>query len=139
MLAWYFTPFPRLLHPGMTFLIAEDNVRMRESIKRFVLGAVPDHHSVFEASDGGAAIELYQRVHPDWVLMDIKMEPVDGLAATRAIKATHPDARIIILTSFDDAGYRRAASDAGTTAYILKDRLVDIIPIISPQPSGDAS
>ena len=107
----------------MRFLIAEDNSRMRESIKRFILGKMPDHHKFYEAADGGEAIELYDRVSPDWVLMDIKMEPMDGLAASRAILASDPTARIIMLTSYDDAGYRKAAKEAGACAYILKEHL----------------
>ena len=114
----------------MTFLIAEDNGRMRESIKRYILGRIPDHHSIYEAADGGEAIDLYDRVRPDWVLMDIMMEPVDGLAASRTIKAAHPDAKIIILTNYDDAGYRKAAKDAGTEAFVLKENLNEIPDIL---------
>jgi len=118
----------------MTFLIAEDSSRMRESIKRYLFAKIPNHHTIFEAADGGEAIELYDRVLPDWVLMDIAMEPVDGLEATQAILAAHPDARIIILTNYDDAGYRAAAKKAGTTAFVLKEHLSDIYSILSPEP-----
>jgi DNA-binding NarL/FixJ family response regulator len=83
----------------MTFLIAEDNGRMRESITRFIASKIPDQHTIYEASDGGEAIDLYERVRPDWVLMDIKMEPIDGLVTSRTILAAHPEARIIILTN----------------------------------------
>jgi YesN/AraC family two-component response regulator len=86
----------------MTLLIADDNQRMREAIKRTIHGGVPDDHTIYEASDGGEAIDLYDRVRPDWVVMDIKMEPIDGLVASRAIMAAHPDANIIILTQYND-------------------------------------
>jgi YesN/AraC family two-component response regulator len=119
----------------MTFLIAEDNSRMRDSIKRFILGRMPDHHTVYEATDGAEAIALYDRVHPDWVLMDVQMEPVDGLDASRAIKSAHPEAKIIILTSFDDAGYRKAAKEAGTSGFILKEHLSDLIKLLSQYPA----
>ena len=117
----------------MTFLIAEDNLRMRESIKRAILSALPNHHIIHEAADGGAAIDLYEQARPDWVLMDIQMEPVDGLVASRAILATHPDAKIIILTNYDDAGYRRIAMELGTRAFLLKEHLSDIPTILSRQ------
>jgi DNA-binding NarL/FixJ family response regulator len=120
----------------MTFLIAEDNSHMRESIKRFLLTRVPDHHTVFEASDGREAIEMYRRVTPDWVLMDIAMDPVDGLVASRVIRAAHPDAKIIILTNYDDPGYRKAAKDAGTIAFVVKEHLGELVPILLPSTSG---
>jgi len=100
---------------------------------------MPDHHTVVEAADGGEAIRLYDEVHPDWVLMDIKMEPVDGLAASRSILAAHPDAKIVILTNYDDPGYRKAAHDAGVRAYLLKENLGDITAIVLEHPDGDAS
>jgi DNA-binding NarL/FixJ family response regulator len=115
----------------MTFLIAEDNIQMRQSIKRFLLKNVPNHHTFFEAADGGEAVQLYDRFSPDWVLMDIEMEPMDGLTASRTILATHPAARIIVVTSFDDAGYRKAAHEAGTLAFVSKDHLKDIPRILS--------
>ena len=119
----------------MTFLIAEDSSRMRESIKHFLHESIPGPHTFLEASDGGEAVELYSRGLPDWVLMDIKMEPMDGLAASRAILAAHPAARIIILTSYDDAAYRKAAKDAGTRAFVLKEHLNEIPAIVSGRES----
>lgn len=115
----------------MTFLIAEDNTHMRQSIKRFLLKLIPDHHIFVEAADGGEASKLYDRYTPDWVLMDIEMKPMDGLTASRTILATHPSARIIIVTSFDNIGYREAAREAGALAYVMKSRLDDLRSIIS--------
>ena len=123
----------------MVFLIAEDSSRMRESIKRTILSKLPNHHTIHEAADGGAAVELYEQTHPDWVLMDIQMEPVDGLAATRTILAAHPDAKIIILTNYDDAGYRRAAAAMGTRAFVLKEHLNEIPVVLSEHSNGHAS
>jgi len=110
----------------MVFLIADDSPRMRESFKRAISGKVPDGHTIHEASDGGEAIRLYETIRPDWVLMDIRMEPVDGLAASRSILQAHPDAKIIILTNYDDPGYRNSARDAGVRAYVLKEKLSEI-------------
>jgi YesN/AraC family two-component response regulator len=115
----------------MKFLIAEDNSRMRESIKRFIVGNIANHHTFHEAADGREAVELYGRISPDWVLMDIKMPTMDGLTASKAILASDPEARIIILTSYDDIAYRKAAADAGTYAYVLKEHLNEIPEIVS--------
>ncbi len=123
----------------MTFLIAEDSQRMRESIKRTILNKLPNHHTIHEAADGGAAIEMYEQSNPDWVLMDIQMEPIDGLVASRTILAAHPDAKIIILTNYDDSGYRRAAKQMGTRAFVLKEHLNEIPVILSRYKNGCAS
>jgi DNA-binding NarL/FixJ family response regulator len=116
----------------MMFLVAEDNARMRESIKRYLHNKIPHHHTVIEAADGGEAIECYERMHPDWVLMDIAMEPMDGLAASRVILGAHPEAKIIILTNYDEARYRAAAKEAGAKAFVLKERLSDVLSIVLP-------
>jgi len=120
----------------MIFLIAEDNRRMREYIKRFLSSRVPDHHTIYEAASGSEAIDLYERIRPDWVLMDIMMEPVDGLSAARIIMAAHPDARIIILTNYDDAAYRRAAEESQVRAFVLKEHLSEIPAILSEHLNG---
>ncbi len=114
----------------MTFLIVDDNPRIRASLRQFLTASVPNHHTIYEASDGGEAIEIFERRHPDWVFMDIKMEPMDGLAATRRITMAHPDAKIIILTNYDDALYRKAATEAGTEGYVLKEHLDEIPGIL---------
>ena len=123
----------------MMFLVAEDNAPMRDSIKRYLCTQLPDHHTVYEASDGAQAIEMFERFHPDWVLMDIAMEPVDGLTASRRVLEKFPDANIIILTNFDDAGYRAAAKKAGTKAFVLKEHLSTIGSILSPHQVGDSA
>jgi len=123
----------------MTFLVVDDNQRMRQSIKSAILHQVPDHHTFHDASDGGEAIDLYDRIRPDWVLMDIKMEPIDGLAASRAIMAAHPEAKIIILTQYDSRLYRQAAVEAGMRAFLLKEHLGEIANVLSAFPHRDAS
>ncbi len=100
---------------------------------RYIRSNIPDHHSFYEACDGDEAASLYGRIHPDWVLMDIAMEPVDGLAGSRAILSAHPEAKIIILTNYDDPDYRQVAKDSGTSAFILKEHLSELITILSPQ------
>ena len=115
----------------MTFLIADDNAMMRASISRFLSSSIPNHPVILEAADGGEAIAVYERTQPDWVLMDIAMEPIDGLAATSSIMAVHPEAKIIIVTNYDDARYRAAAKVAGVRAYVMKEHLSELPSIVS--------
>jgi DNA-binding NarL/FixJ family response regulator len=116
----------------MNFLIAEDNRHMRETIRRFLEIRIPDHHTIHEAADGKEATDLFEVVKPDFVVMDIEMEPMDGLTASRAILAAHPMARIIILTNYDEPNYRAAAKDAGAWAFVLKEHLSELVPILAP-------
>jgi NarL family two-component system response regulator LiaR len=110
---------------------------MREAIKRYILANIPGQHTISEAVNGESAFDLYKRLHPDWVLMDIMMEPVDGLAATRAILAADPAAKIIIVTGYDDAAFRKAAQAAGSRGYVLKEHLNEISAILLDSPTGD--
>ena len=73
----------------------------------------------------------YVEHKPDWVLMDIKMTRMDGITATRAIRGSHPEARIIIVTNFEDRGLRSEAFRAGAGAYVLKENVTDLRRIIA--------
>ncbi len=115
-----------LQHAVVTILIADDNTRMRASTRALLTVMVPEDTIILEAADGAEAIAVYERTHPDWVLMDIVMEPVDGLVASRTIIAAHPEANVAILTNFDDAEYRKAAQEAGVRAFFPKERLTEL-------------
>lgn len=104
----------------MKILIVEDNQPMRRIIRRMVNGVADE---VIECSDGTQAFALYAEQLPDWVLMDVEMAEVDGISATRRIRADFPDANILIVTNYDDAGLREAANEAGASGFILKDNL----------------
>lgn len=85
---------------------------------------------IFECADGTQAVTVYALNRPDWVLMDIEMEGMDGLTAARQIKAEFSDAKIVFVTNYDDAAFRQSAREAGAVDYILKENLLDILPII---------
>jgi DNA-binding NarL/FixJ family response regulator len=101
-------------------LIADDHAVVREGLAR-LLPTAGDVEVVATASDGEEAVALYEEHGPDVVLMDLSMPEVGGTEATRRILAAHPDASIVILTSFSDREQILAALDAGAIGYMLKD------------------
>jgi DNA-binding NarL/FixJ family response regulator len=82
-----------------------------------------DLQVVAEASNGEEALESYREHRPDVVLMDLRMPVMDGLTAARAILAEFPEARIIVLTTYDGDEDIYRALDAGAKGYLLKDML----------------
>lgn len=108
-------------------MIVEDDARVRSMIRRIIEDIAV---SVYECSSGEEAVELYSRVRPDLVLMDLRMEGVDGLSATRTIREGCPEARIIIVTSYDAPDLREAAREAGAMDYVVKDDLSSLRAII---------
>src|SRR5687767_8910725 len=117
----------------MKILIVEDSKKMRQVIKSFVSNLAEE---VFECVDGAEALAAYERHQPDWVLMDIMMKGMDGLASTRQLKASYPDARIVILTSYDDVELRAAARSAGACEYVTKDKLLEVRQILGSRPAS---
>lgn len=111
----------------MNLLIVEDNEEVRQLIRE-LLSDLAD--TIHECSDGAEALTVYARYHPDWVLMDIEMKEVDGLTATRQIKAAFPDARIVIVTQYNDPKLREAVREAGACEYVLKDDLVSLYGLL---------
>lgn len=104
-------------------LIADDNANVRRMI-RSLLEEIDT--VVIECSDGGAAIEAYDRLLPDWVLMDINMQPVDGLTAMRTILTRHPKARITIISQYQDARTRDTALAMGAYSFVGKEDLMSL-------------
>jgi DNA-binding NarL/FixJ family response regulator len=107
----------------MKLLIVEDNLLMRRMIRRLVADLADE---ISECGDGEQAVALYPTLRPDWVLMDIEMAHVNGIVATRSIKADFPMARIVIVTNYNDATMREAATQAGASGYVLKENLLEL-------------
>jgi DNA-binding NarL/FixJ family response regulator len=82
---------------------------------------------VGQAADGEAGVELVSRVHPDVVLMDLKMPGLDGVGATRRIATEFPETKILVLTTFDAENHFIQALRAGASGYVLKDSEPDAI------------
>ena len=115
----------------MKVLIVDDNSAVRHLLRRIV----GEWAEVFECEDGSQALSCYERVRPDWVLMDIRMPGVSGFEATRRIIAAHADARVVIVTEFADESMRESARQAGACEYVLKEDLTVLSEILSPPPS----
>ena len=106
-------------------MIVDDNAPMRGIIKQYVQ-SINVNHEFYECNDGLEAVDAFHRLHPDWVLMDIKMPRMDGLTATMIIRQQFPSARIIIVSNFDDMDLRTAAHKTGAMGYVLKERLFEL-------------
>jgi CheY-like chemotaxis protein len=107
----------------LSLLVVDDNSDMRRLIKSIVSDLAG---SIYECADGSDALQVYAVHRPDWVLMDIQMKTLDGISATREIKSAFPDARVVIVTEYDDPDWREDARQAGACAYVLKDNLPDV-------------
>ena len=104
----------------ITVLLVDDHEIVRNGV-RAVLDLQPDIVVVAEASSGAAAIEQAEQHAPDVVLMDIVMPEMDGIVATRKLKAISPTSQVIVLTSFHDDQHIFPAIKAGALSYLLKD------------------
>jgi CheY-like chemotaxis protein len=112
----------------MRLLIVEDNYQMRRLIKSLVCDIAD---SIIECIDGSEALQAYRTHRPDWVMMDIEMKTLDGISATRQIRADFPDARIMIVTEYDQPEWREEAQSAGACEYVLKENLLEVRRILT--------
>ena len=107
----------------MKLLIVEDNEAMRRLLRSLVQDLA---EAVYECGDGADAFSAYAVCHPDWVLMDIKLPKTDGITATSQITTAWPEAKVMIVTEYDDAKLREAARQAGAQEYVLKENLMEV-------------
>lgn len=117
----------------MKILIADDDARMRQMVKQTVANLGTEF---YEAADGGEAIAICAAQRPDWVLMDFRMKPIDGLRATAEIKACFPETRVAIVSQYDDAELRAEAARVGACAYVLKENLQELTGILTAMTLG---
>lgn len=103
-------------------LTVDDHPLLREGIAAVIHGE-PDMVIVGEAANGGDAIEMFRSKRPDVALMDLQMPGLNGIDAIVAIRQEHPQARIIVLTTYEGDVLARRALKAGATGYILKDMI----------------
>jgi DNA-binding NarL/FixJ family response regulator len=119
-------------------LVADDQSMVRAGF-RMLLAGEDDIEVVAEASNGREAVDKAARFDPTVVLMDIRMPELDGLEATRRILAADPEARILVLTTFDLDEYVYEALRAGASGFVLKDDPPEqLIAAVRTVASGDA-
>ncbi|HEY98345.1 MAG TPA: response regulator transcription factor [Dehalococcoidia bacterium] len=100
-------------------LIADDHAVVREGTRQ-ILEEEPDLQVVAQAADGEEAVNLADRFKPDLAIIDISMPKVDGIEATRRIKAAYPAMAVLILTAYDDDQFVFSLLEAGAAGYLLK-------------------
>ncbi len=108
----------------ISVLLVDDHEVVRSGVSAF-LASQPDFEVVGEAKSGTEAVNLVQKTVPDVVLMDLVMAKMDGVEATRQVKAVSPRTKIVVLTSYHQDEYIFPALQAGAISYILKDVKMD--------------
>lgn len=117
-------------------VVADDHYVVRMGLVALV-ETEPDLQVVGEAADGAQAVELYRKLKPDLVLMDLRMPVKDGISATREIRDQFPTARILMLTTYDGDDDIHKALSAGANGYLLKNATREsLIPALRAVAAG---
>ncbi len=105
---------------SVRILIADDHLIIRQGI-RLILETGEDFELVGEAADGAEALQLCRELHPDVVLMDLRMPGMDGITAIERLRIEMPKIGVVILTTFNEDNLMRRGLRAGAKGYLLKD------------------
>src|SRR6185436_7017927 len=113
----------------ISVLVVDDHAVVRRGLLAF-LASEPDLEVVGDAGGGTQALEVLARLdaegrRPDVVLMDLQMEPVDGIESTRQVRDRYDDVEVVALTSFGEEARVHGALEAGASGYLLKDAEAD--------------
>jgi DNA-binding NarL/FixJ family response regulator len=108
------------MNPKIKILLVDDQALFREGL-RTLLDLQPDFEVVGEASQGEEALRMAVSLSPNVILMDLRMPVMDGVTATRRIKDSLPQCKVIVLTTFDDDEDVLVGLRAGAVGYLLKD------------------
>jgi DNA-binding NarL/FixJ family response regulator len=101
-------------------VLVDDHEMVREGL-RAILGADPDFEIVGESGSADALAQLVERTHPDIVLLDARLPGVSGPEACRRLSETHPDVRVIIVTTYSDEDLVEESISAGAKGFVVKD------------------
>ena len=104
----------------MKILLCDDQAVIRDGLE-MLLNLEKDFQVVGVAQDGAEALELAAKKQPDLILMDLKMPVMNGIEATREIRAKFPNIKVLVLTTYDDDEWVFDAIRAGASGYLLKD------------------
>jgi two-component system chemotaxis response regulator CheY len=113
---------------GKRILVVDDSVMMRKMIVKTLGDA--GHEIVGEAANGEQAVEMYGRVQPDIVTMDITMRGMDGLAAAREIKKGAPQAQIIFLSNLNEDKYGAEVEAVGGIGLVNKHKAAEVLEMV---------
>jgi DNA-binding NarL/FixJ family response regulator len=114
------TTADRVTEAPLRIVIADDQASVREGLV-LLLGGLPDIEVVGAAADGEQAVRLVAERHPDAILLDLHMPVLDGIGATRALTADHPEVAVVVLTTYADDASVLDALRAGARSYLTKD------------------
>lgn len=118
---------PCILVDDVTILIVEDDAEMGRLIGAVVASVAGQIHV---CGNGLDAVDAYARHSPDWVLMDLDLPGADGIQATRLIRTSYPEARVVMVTNYDDPYLRQAAREAGACDYVSKQNLLRLLDML---------
>ncbi len=104
----------------ITLVVVDDHPVVRQGLVA-LLSAEPDIEVLAQAADGSEAVDLVLELRPSAVIMDLRMPVMDGVTATAAIRATWPEAAVLVLTTYDTDEAIVRAVEAGASGYLLKD------------------
>lgn len=107
----------------MKLMIVDDNMAMRQLIRNMVANPTD---TISECGDGSEVVDAFEAERPDYVLMDLQMRTVNGITATRNLKKEYPNAKVVIVSNFNDQEFREEAKDAGAVSYFTKDNLIQL-------------
>ena len=105
--------------PVIRVVVVDDHALHRDGTRQ-ILDAHPDLRVVGDASSGEIALAVINQVHPDVVLMDIRLPGINGIEATRQLTRDHPHVRVLMVSAYDEDEYVRGALEAGASGYLSK-------------------
>lgn len=115
---------------AMKVMIVDDHADMRRVLKNTVTFLAPEQVEFVECESGEEAVLSYQKNIPDWVLMDIELQGIDGFETTSRISEAYPEAKIVFVSSHSSQTFRKQAEKLNAYGFVSKDRLSDIKELI---------
>lgn len=111
---------PSMQTEGISILLVDDHTILREGLAA-VLNAIEGFSVVGQAGDGQSALDAFRELKPDVAIVDLRMTPMDGVQLTQAMRELNPNARVILLTTYDTDEEIFRGLRAGASSYLLKD------------------
>src|SRR5208337_3725361 len=119
----------------MRLMIVDDHPPAREMIRQFLeLPGV----TVCECGSGEEALQRVREFKPHWITVDVSMPGLNGFQTTQALRAEHPPARIVIITSYNESHYRQRSREAGALALVSKENLIAVRILMTREMGGNS-